>query len=645
MLIAACSDAGDVSGAAEVPADLDTLPATTSHQDGVELPGGLTTIGIGGRCVECHEDAVRHYASSAMHDALSLPEGEGSIEAGLVGTTLTHPETGFTIRFELRDGRYVQTLFYADPTGVERTSFTAPIDLVLGSGGGTRSYLHASEGRLLELPLTWTRTRGLALGSGFWERTLRHTDNQCIACHTGDVTPVRADANVGFTGHVSLGVSCERCHGASDDHVQSGDPATTVNPARLDPVRQEQLCAQCHLPDGISIQAPDRTLASYAPGADLGEWLSIFRPDDGRAAEHAAIAGYGARMRRSRCFTATEDAGTAMTCSTCHNPHAATATGALANRGCLGCHEQQSCAAPEGRAGAQPCATCHMPVATAGGGAHTKATDHWIRRVPPPPAQFAGRLPHIGDLALAGGGLVDSLAPRKDVDTHALRAAQAYARGAEMARVLHDTEAETWSERAFALSGAHLRRHPDDGHALQVRGRILTFKGETEAAREALERASTLRPDLPGPTAELAYAYAEAADFETAAPLLARVLDLDPYDEDVAIARARVLVELDRRVEALAVLEEMRDKLGPSVARSRLAVDIANGGDDLTGALRHVYDVLVFLPRHPGVQTKAGEILGALGETERARVHLNEALRLDPSFAPARDILSQLDSR
>jgi Flp pilus assembly protein TadD len=210
---------------------------------------------------------------------------------------------------------------------------------------------------------------------------------------------------------------------------------------------------------------------------------------------------------------------------------------------------------------------------------------------------------------------------------------------------VHQREAEAWRDLAFSLSGAALRQDADDPHALRVRGRILTFKGERAAARRALEKASSLLPDLPGPTAELAYAYAEDGDFETADRLLTRVLELDPYDEDVATARARVLVELGRRGDAVRVLEDVRAKLGPTTTRAQLAVDIALGGGDLDAALRHVFDVLMFWPRAPDVHTKAGDILLAQGDRERARLHLTEALRLDPSFAPARELLGRLDGR
>jgi len=652
-LTSACREAEEADGTSTATATTTTLafPTTDSHEAGVELPGGLVTTGLSPRCRDCHEEIFEAYETSGMHDTMMLPGGERSIEAGLVGRVIVHRPTGLTARFDVIDGRYVQTLFYADPTGVVRTSFSAPIDLVIGSGHATRSYLQVRDGRFLELPLTWYRElNGLALspGPGFQERVLRHADTLCIACHTGTVTPVRHDASVGFTGHLSLGVTCERCHGPSDDHVETGDVRTTVNPARLPPDRQEQICLQCHLSEGITVSATDRTISTYVPGDDLADWVSIFRPEQAQISDHAEIAGHGSRLRQSACFTMSADSANPLTCTTCHNPHRgfkSDDTTRATDRGCLVCHDQKACHSKEGSAGNRACFSCHMTVAPASDVAHTKVTDHWIRRKPPPPTKTKGHLPHAGDLALAGGRLVDVLDPDGERHDAALRAALAYARGAEMARVVHDQDAAEWRKRAYVLAGAHLLRNPDDPHALRVRGRMMTFAGNAEGARPLLESARRDLPGLPGPTAELAYAMAEDSDFVASERLLAHAQELDPYDEDVATAHARVLVELGRRDDAVRVLEALREKLGPSITRAHLASDIANGGGDLPAALRHAYDVLMFLPRQPDVHTKIGELLGAIGESERARMHLTEALRIAPNFAPARRILTELERR
>ena len=113
-----------------------------------------------------------------------------------------------------------------------------------------RSYFQVKDGRLLELPLTWYRqlgTAALSPGEGFKTELLRIGTRLCVACHTGEVTPVDPDADLGFHGRLTLGIGCARCHGDGEEHAQTGDPTSIINPARLSVERQEHLCFQCHL--------------------------------------------------------------------------------------------------------------------------------------------------------------------------------------------------------------------------------------------------------------------------------------------------------------------------------------------------------------------------------------------------------------
>ena len=49
------------------------------------------------------------------------------------------------------------------------------------------------------------------------------------------------------THHVTeWNVGCEKCHGAGSAHVSKPSKANIVNPARLDKVRANDVCIQCH---------------------------------------------------------------------------------------------------------------------------------------------------------------------------------------------------------------------------------------------------------------------------------------------------------------------------------------------------------------------------------------------------------------
>jgi len=306
------------------PAPLE-YPDQGRHESGVEFPGGLVTVQVGERCVECHEDVVEAYRTSAMHDAIMLPIGEGSLLASLVGKTFVDEESGIRNRVGVSDGHYTITIFYVDPEGVERASYETRIDLIIGSGHATHTYLQYEGGRLLELGLTWYReldSLDLSPGPGYLQRTVRVSTRQCIACHTGEVHHVSREADLGFRGRFSLGVTCERCHGESEDHCLTGDPSTTIHPGRLPVDRQAELCFQCHLTAAITAERSDWVISDFVPGQRLGEFMGVMQIADRDPGQAPGIAGHGERMKLSTCFTASRGAsdGMQLTCTTCHNP-------------------------------------------------------------------------------------------------------------------------------------------------------------------------------------------------------------------------------------------------------------------------------------------------------------------------------------
>src|SRR5262245_41039461 len=237
--------AATAAGCREESAPPPRLPATSPHDEGVALgiDGSLVTRGVGPTCLPCHADVADRYRSSGMSDAMTLPSGAGSIESSLVGKTCIDAATGITVHFGARDGRYVQRIVYADAAGVERASYEFPVDLIIGSGHATRTYLAVREGRMVELPATWYRETGalaLSPGSFFRNAAGARVEHRCIECHVGDATPHASGATGHFTGAISLGITCRRCHGEGPEHVRTGKRGDIVNPSDLDPDRQEE---------------------------------------------------------------------------------------------------------------------------------------------------------------------------------------------------------------------------------------------------------------------------------------------------------------------------------------------------------------------------------------------------------------------
>lgn len=640
-----CSD-GDSTGGSG-PVARPEAPVSAPHQAGVALPGGLVTTGIGANCVECHEEIVRSYAARPMHDSLTLPSGTDSVEAGIVGGAYRDPDTGLIAQFGLVEGRYAQRMVYVDPMGTERASFGTQVDLIVGSGRLSRSYFAVRDGRLLEMPLTWFRELDdLALSPDLFFRgaVLRAATIRCVACHTGTVQPADTVAAPVFHGEISTGITCSRCHGPDEPHVASGEPDDTIHPAKLTLQRQSQLCEQCHSTAVVTIEAPDRSIADYTPGADLADWLGLFAV----AVEdrEPGVSEYAGRLQMSRCFTAGGQEDDPLLCTTCHVPHRTTAHGVAvrADARCTTCHTAEACTGDEASREGRACFSCHMTRSSGSSVSHTRPTDHWIRKQPtlaPPPPEP----PHAGHLAAVGLPLVNVLDPENTRPGAHRRLASAYVRGIELARLTLENETPDWDQLALRLTADEAARAPDDPFALALRGRALTLTGSPSEGLPWLRKAYAARSDVPWLTAQLAYAEGDAGNFERATELLQEANAQDPYDGDIATALASALGELERRAEALDVLARTRERLGPSLRRGGTAEALAAAAGDHAAALEHLYDVLLFQPLSPDALTRAGELCIETGDEPAARRYLSEALRVAPDFAPARRFLRALDSR
>src|SRR6185436_3817073 len=145
--------------------------------------------------------------------------------------------------------------------------------------------------RIVELPLGWYAERG-----GFWAMSpgydrpdhqdfRRRVSYDCMFCH--NAYP-QLDPGADASGRESLfpsklpeGIDCQRCHGPGGDHVRAAGRAAIVNPARLTPDRQLELCMQCHLESTSfrlpnSLQRYERGAFSYRPGEPLGSFTLHF---------------------------------------------------------------------------------------------------------------------------------------------------------------------------------------------------------------------------------------------------------------------------------------------------------------------------------------------------------------------------------
>ena len=111
-------------------------------------------------------------------------------------------------------------------------------------------------------------------GTDWWtsfypaEQMQRPTGPLCDGCHS-------VNYNLKTKAVTEWNVGCEKCHGAGGLHVTRKTAPTIVNPAKLDDVRSNDVCIQCHsqgrprtLPiDGRYYDWP----VGYQPGERLGD--------------------------------------------------------------------------------------------------------------------------------------------------------------------------------------------------------------------------------------------------------------------------------------------------------------------------------------------------------------------------------------
>lgn len=326
-------------------------------------------------CKDCHDDVHESFVQTRHSKALSVANQENSPDA-----RVRHEESGYEYTTATTpDGQLKQTeiVLLGDQ---QKTSREVMIDYVVGSGRFGKSYLTKLDGFLVQSPLTWYSDReewGMSPGfdSPAQFSFRRAVSAKCLYCHAGQVEVL--DDNAYHSRIHEQFVSCERCHGPGQLHVEKhlGDTAesrngipseiddTIVNPAHLARDLQEGICQQCHLQADAQVIVRGYDFDDFRPGLPIQSFRQDYR--FGQSGDDMTVVGHVEQMHRSRCFTETDT----LTCTTCHHPHPedsqVESLSAFRDK-CLQCHTDESCAElPELRQSKAQnhCTVCHMPSA------------------------------------------------------------------------------------------------------------------------------------------------------------------------------------------------------------------------------------------------------------------------------------------
>jgi hypothetical protein len=112
-------------------------------------------------------------------------------------------------------------------------------------------------------------------GTDWWtavypaDQMQRPTSTLCDGCHS-------VNYNIRTKTPTEWNVGCEKCHGAGGAHAQNSKAASIVNPAKLDDVRADDVCIQCHSQGQPRTNPIEGRYYDWPVGYEAGARLSDF---------------------------------------------------------------------------------------------------------------------------------------------------------------------------------------------------------------------------------------------------------------------------------------------------------------------------------------------------------------------------------
>jgi photosynthetic reaction center cytochrome c subunit len=475
------------------------------------------------RCVFCHRSEAEGYARSAMAHSLRRAgnEPDGTVQTADTKITIKSSPTGYWQRLE---------------SGSDDTSYR--IDYVVGSGNHAAGYLLDLDNHLFESPVAYYASRhAYDLAPGYEGRPnpdfTRPVSEGCLFCHAGSALPVANTSNRYWSPPFSTeAISCERCHGPVEKHLNDPRAGTIVNPAKLDHAARDSICEQCHLLGVGRVLNPGKTFADFRPGRPLEDVFTTYRNvlPPGSEENKFKVISHVEQLARSTCARKSNGA---LWCGTCHDPHNKPVEPVAFFRSkCLTCHTGVFAAPHPGKE--SNCIGCHMPRRDAKDGGHTAFTDHRIQPRPQPESD----LPADAEIA----------AWREP-------APELQKRNLGMAYINAGMERRSgqFLVRGYRLLAEVQTQFATDSDLFTSIGNALLLAKQTSEAQFAFERALQLRPNSAAAETNAASAYLQAGNIDGAVAHLERAVALDPLHLDAVAPLIRLYKQQGHDVEADAL--------------------------------------------------------------------------------------------
>ena len=492
-------------------------------------------------CAGCHSEIYKSYSKTVMANA------SGVARDGLITGEFVHKPSGERYRVYEQD-EHAWMSYERD----SESGFRGQRELLyfIGSGVKGRTYLFSVDEFLFEAPINWYAQEDR------WNMTPAYTEAKgspmnlpavvdCLNCHSSGVQTPIAGTDSKFAGPPFLhaGITCERCHGAGDGHV---------NPAKLSPERRDAICMECHFEGTVAVQQPGKQVYQFQPGERLADYVHYFLLSGNEPQKAEAISQFEA-LSLSACK---RKSGDKMWCGSCHDPHAEPEAREKAEyyRGkCLNCHGEAFAAKhhPDKR----DCTQCHMPVLPNKDVAHTEGTDHRIQKYPnAPPA------PRLEVRGTPGAPLVAF--PESDA---ALATTRDFALAWEM---LAQRNVEGAGREAEEYLHKGVKELPDDPVLLSDLGFEEQKHGHNQDARELYERALKLDPLANEAATDLGILEAQAGNLRRAVELWQGPFERVPYRSAIGINLAMAFCVAGQTDEARRYVQRVLE-FNPDYGKAR----------------------------------------------------------------------------
>jgi predicted CXXCH cytochrome family protein len=305
-------------------------------------------------CAKCHEAEFNGWKQTRMANVVRDPK--------------THPEA------------VLGDFSHPDPI---RTFDLSQVAFVYGSRWKQR-YFARSGNTYYPLPAQWDIKHNRWLpyhvpaGADWWvefypeSNTGRPTGPLCDGCHS-------VNYNLATRQVTEWNVGCEKCHGPGGAHAAHPTRDNIVNPRRLDFVRGNDVCIQCHS-QGRPIQGPTNGEyvdwpVGFLPGQRLADVWNLEEDHLGKQDFYYWQDGSAHKNRmQGNDFVQSVMYHRGLRCFDCHDVHSSKNPSNLIATGnalCLNCHTWDNPAGPHtsvpehthhsANSPASQCTACHMP--------------------------------------------------------------------------------------------------------------------------------------------------------------------------------------------------------------------------------------------------------------------------------------------